>query len=264
MKLSGYNDTMKSIDDMKTVCRLAVALANAKFRQRIAGKYLGIFWYILEPLAFFLILLFLQANIGANAIPRYPAYLLLGIIMLNFFLSSTGSALASMRENKNLIQSVNIRTQALPLATVIQFCYSHFFEFLLFIVVVVLMRNFSWSIVWYPVIFLFYALFILGCSYILATVGVFIEDFNNIWNVLSRLLWLGTPLFYVLSPGSLLYDANRVNPLYYFLTAARDVVVYDAVPGAGLVVLLLAISLGTLAVGFLIFTRYRRRFAEFI
>jgi len=255
---------MKAIDDMRTVCRLSFALANAKFRQRIAGRYLGILWYILEPLAFFLILLFLQANIGAAAIPRYPAYLLIGIIMLNFFVSCTGSALTSMRENKNLIQSVNIRTEALPLATVIQFCYSHFFEFVLFVVAIVIANDFSWNIVWYPVVFFVYAAFVLGCSYVLATIGVFIEDFNNIWSVASRLIWLGTPVFYVLTEGNLLYDANRLNPLYYFLTAARQAVVYGVMPDGTLIAVLISVSVSTLAVGLAIFAKYRRRFAEFI
>jgi len=262
-----YRDTMsrmKALDNLGIVCRLALALANARFKQRIAGRYLGIFWYMLEPLAFFLILLFLQANIVANTIPQYPAYLLLGIIMLNFFVSSTTNALASMRESKNLIQSVNIRTEALPLATVIQFCYSHMFEFALFVVTVLIIKDFSWNVVWYLPVFFFYAIFVLGCSYILATAGVFIEDFKNVWTVLSRLIWLGTPVFYALTDRNLLYLANLFNPLYYFLLAARDAVIYGIMPDCSLLLSLPIFSLAVLVFGLAIFERYKRRFAEFI
>ena len=255
---------MKPIGALESTVRLGLALARVRFKQRIAGRYLGILWYVLEPLAFFLILFFLQVDIGAGGIPHYPAYLLLGLIMLNFFLGSTGSAVNSMRESKNLIQSVNIRTEALPLSIVIQFCYSHAFEFLLFLGALFVFGDFSWSAAWYPLIFFVYVVFVLGCSYILATIGVFIEDFGNIWNVLSRLIWLGTPVFYVLTPGNLLSDANRLNPLYYFLSVARDAVVYGVMPSPALLVFLPLGSLAVLGAGLALFMRYRRRFGEFI
>jgi ABC-type polysaccharide/polyol phosphate export permease len=75
---------------------LSWALALARFKLRIAGRYLGIFWYVLEPLAFFIILLSLQVNVGAGSIPHYSAYLLLGLIMTNFFIGTTGSGKSTL------------------------------------------------------------------------------------------------------------------------------------------------------------------------
>ena len=244
--------------------RLAFALAEARFWLRNAGSYIGIFWYVLEPLVFFLILIFLQTNVGASSIPEYPAYLLLGLIMVNFFIGATTGAVRSMRDNNGLIQSVTVDTEAVPLSAVIQFIFSHAFELVLFIIVALLFHDLSWHIIWYPVIFSVYVVFVSGSAFILATLGVFIEDLFNIWAVASRLLWLGTPIFYSLSPGNPLYVLNRFNPLYYFITYGRDLVVYGVVPDpAGMVTLVFG-SIATLAVGVILFSKNKRKFGEFL
>lgn len=246
------------------IMRLSWALALARFKLRIAGRYLGIFWYILEPLAFFLILLSLQINVGAASIPHYPAYLLLGLIMTNFFIGTTGSAVGSVRENRSLIQSISIPQEVLPISTVIQFCFSHGIEVIFLVVALLYYGLFSWSIAWYLPIFAVYAVFVLGLSFLISALGVFIEDLNNIWAVGSRLLWLGTPIFYALVPGTLLSRANGFNPLYHFITFARTVVVYDSLPKLSSMIGIILLAVLTLILGIMVFSKTKKRFGEFL
>ncbi len=249
---------------IRYILRLSWALAWARFKLRIAGRYLGIFWYILEPLAFFLILLSLQINVGAASIPRYPEYLMLGLIMTNFFISTISGSIGSIRENKNMVQSISIPQEVLPLSTVIQFCFSHAIEFLFFIVIIIYYGMFSWVVLWYIPIFVVFATFVLGLSFLFATLGVFIEDLNNIWSVGSRLLWLGTPIFYALTPGTLLARANDFNPLYYFMTFARTTVVYSSVSETAFIFGVIILSVLTLIIGEAVFSKTKISFGEYL
>ena len=69
---------------LKKTITLSVALARAHFKLRNEGIYLGIAWYLLNPLLLFAILFFVFSDRLGSSIPYYPAYLFLGIIMFNY------------------------------------------------------------------------------------------------------------------------------------------------------------------------------------
>jgi len=58
------------ISKIKKTLSLGFSLASAQFKLRNEGSYLGVLWYLLEPLSFFAILLFLAGVISDSAIYR--------------------------------------------------------------------------------------------------------------------------------------------------------------------------------------------------
>lgn len=244
--------------------RLAGTLAVSRFWLRNAGSYLGVLWYLLEPLVFFLLILLLRPSLFVADIPQYPSYVLLGLIMVNFFVATTSAAVKSLRDSRDLVKSVSMPLESLPLSTVLQFCLSHTFEFALFVVFAAAYGELRMTVLVYPAIFAVYALFTLGMSFLLATVGAFIEDLGNIWPAFSRLLWLATPIFYAITPGSFLSVINQLNPISHFIGFAREIVVYgrapDVVAFGGLMFGSLALAAGSVG----LFCALRKRFAELL
>jgi ABC-type polysaccharide/polyol phosphate export permease len=106
-------------------------------------------------------------------------------------------------------------------------------------------------------------MFILGFSFILSTLGVYMNDLNNVWAVFVNLLWFATPIFYLIPSGNIAI-INKINPIFYFIDAGRSIVVYHKVPSFN--VLLIIFLLGTvfLSAGLLIFEKYKNKFAELI
>ncbi|HTE48302.1 MAG TPA: ABC transporter permease [Candidatus Paceibacterota bacterium] len=255
---------MPKTRSLLSTLRLGFTLAEARFRIRNAGSYLGIFWYLLEPLVFFIIIILIQGNLGIKPIENYQAYVLLGLIMVNFFVNAMTGAIRSIRDNRYLVKSINLDLEALPLSVVIQFCFSHFFEFLLFIIFILYYHSFSWTIIFYPLIFIVFAIFMIGLAFIAASLGAFIEDFDNIWIVFSRVLWLATPIFYALTPGTFLYKINLFNPLYYLINIGRQIVIYDSFPGFTPILTTLVLSFATFGLGRGIFARSKKKFIEFL
>ncbi len=254
-----YINMLKKI---KKILSLSFSLAVAQFKLRNEGSYLGIFWYLLEPLSFFAILLFLGGVISNNSIPNYPLYLFLGLIMFNFFLAVTSHACTVMNFNSGFIKSIKISPESFVLANAFQFAFSHIFEIIIFII---FMFFYKASLVFLPaylVIFFFFFLFVLGVSFALATLGVYLIDLNNIWQVAGRFLFFATPIFYLIPKNTWLFALSVFNPLYHFTSIARDIVIYGALPVFRGMFLVALISVLIFLSGLFIFEKNKNKFAE--
>jgi lipopolysaccharide transport system permease protein len=248
--------------EIKSVVGLSLSLAKANFKVRNEGSFLGIFWYLLEPLSFFVILFFISETISQNSIAQYPLYLFIGLIMFNFFNAVTSFSTKVISNNAGFIKSLKIRSEAFVLAGVWQFVFSHIFELIaLIIFAIILQANLGWF-VFYFIILLFFILFTTGVSLILSVVGVYIGDLHNVWNVFSRLLWFATPIFYVANTQSLIGKINIFNPLYYFIHTTREVVIYQRIPSMATLITIVFGSIVMFAIGLFVFEKFKNSLAE--
>ncbi|MCX6760298.1 MAG: ABC transporter permease, partial [Candidatus Nealsonbacteria bacterium] len=85
---------------IRHILALSFVFAKVKFKLKNEGSYLGIFWYLLSPILTFLILFFIFSDRLGNDIYLYPIYLLLGIIIFNFFQYTTLEAARNIHEDK--------------------------------------------------------------------------------------------------------------------------------------------------------------------
>jgi len=252
----------KGFNKLKSIMGLSLSLAKSYFKTRNEGSYLGILWYLLTPLAFFAIITAMGQIINAKPEKDYPLYLFLGLIMFNFFLNSTLSSVKSMANNSGFLKSIKTTPESFVIAIALEFIFAHFFEIILFSLFMVYFKVNLIGLVFYPLIFLLLLLFTLGMSFILATIGVYISDFNNVWDVFCKLLWFITPIFYFAISGTILYEFNLFNPLYYYISAARDVVIYTKIPEINMIVNMVIISIITFVLGLFVFNLNKNKFAE--
>jgi len=247
-----------------SILGLALQLAKANFKLKNEGSFIGIFWYLLEPFLLFAIILGIQSTFWGGFKEGYPLYLLLGLIMFNFFSVTTGTVTGVIAGSSNLIKSIKINHESLIISKVLEGIISHFFEILLFIGFMIYFKS---SLVWiliYPLIFGFFVLFVLGVSFILATLGVYIVDMNNAWRVITRLLFFLTPLFYVVEKGTLLYQISLFNPVFYFITIARELIINNSIPKYWMIEIAIGVSLISFVAGVFVFNRYKNKFAEMV
>ncbi|MDD5193693.1 MAG: ABC transporter permease [Candidatus Nanoarchaeia archaeon] len=252
----------ENYNKLKSILGLSLSLAKANFKVRNEGSYLGIFWYLLEPLCFFLVIILLRAVINQKSIDSYPLYLFLGLIMFNFFNGATGISSKILVQSSGFIKSMNIHKEAFVISVVLQYIFSHIFEMILFIFFIIYFKASLSGLIYYPFIFIFLCLFTLGISFILSTIGVYINDLFNVWNVVMRVLWFATPIFYVLTEESILYRFNLFNPMYYFLDNARQWIIYNTIPSINSLLIMIMLGIGIFAIGLIIFEKNKIKFAE--
>src|SRR5665213_2934141 len=85
-------------------------LVRTDFKLRYQGSVLGYAWSLLRPLLLFIILyvVFVKFLKLGNGVPHYPVYLLLGIVLWNFFVEMTVMSLGSIVGRGDLIRKIRI------------------------------------------------------------------------------------------------------------------------------------------------------------
>jgi lipopolysaccharide transport system permease protein len=249
---------------IKHTLELSLALAKAGFKLRNEGTWLGILWYLLAPILTFLLMLgIFKDRLGAD-IPSYPLYLLLGIILFNFFQKTTDESIRIIRTNNKIIKSINFPKESLIGSVVMKTFFSHIFEIVILIVFLMCFRIPIKTMLFYPLILIFLSIFSFGASLILASFETYFFDLDNIWRFAARLIWLGTPIFYAIGEQNRLYFVNLFNPMFYFIAVARDLIIYVKTPQYWMMLGLAGYSILALLLGLLIFNRLKIKFAEII
>ncbi len=245
--------------------KLAIQLAKAEFKMRNEGSYLGILWYLLNPILTFSILYLVFSDRLGRGIELYPAYLMLGIIMFNFFQSATSeSSKAILREYHHLIKSISFPRESLILSIIIKGIFSHAFEIALFAIVLAFLHASAFGIILYVPILALLSIFVYGMSLAISSLTVYFVDLDNIWSFASKIIWFGTPIFYAIESQARLYQANLLNPMYYLITLARDVVIYGQAPSPLILWGAIGFSIGSCALGMALFSKLKPDFAELI
>ncbi len=249
----------------REILETSYSLAKANFKVRNEGSYLGILWYLFNPLSYFVIILYLRGVLFSVAeINYYPIYLLLGLIMLNFFNQSIGLSIDLIRNNAGFIKSMKIPYEIFVLSIVFQAIFSHIFELLLVTVLFIYFHVSLIGIIWYLFVFILYIFFTLGLCFLFSTIGLYFSDFRNIWLIFAQLLLFVTPIFYVVNPGNYIFFGNLLNPLFYFMTTARDVAIYAVTPPIWMSLGILGMSIASLVIGYGFFHKFKNRFAEYV
>lgn len=121
----------------------------------------------------------------------------------------------------------------------------------------------TWLVVLYPVILLVQYVLTLGISFIVSAITVYVRDLEHIIGVVMMAAFYATPIVYRLDqlPENLRI-IMQLNPMTYIIDAYRDIFYYQQMPDFYHLGLLFAISLVLLIIGYLIFNKLQKGFAE--
>ncbi len=250
--------------ELARVLKLSFPLAVAQFKLKNEGSYLGIIWYLLNPLLLFMLLILVFGDRLGTGIQDYPLYLLIGIIAFNFFQRTTTEATRIVHENAHLIKSINFPRAALAGSIILKTLFQHMFEV---IVLGALMLYFGvpvFRLLFYLPVLLVLIAFSFGVCLCFSAIAVYFPDLENIWLFASRLLWFATPIFYDIGGQGRLFFLNLFNPLYYMIRASRELIIYGTRPSSWVLAGALVYALAGIVIGTSIFNLLKRKLAELI
>ena len=201
-------------------------LVRTDFKLRYQGSVLGYAWSLLRPLLIFLILyiVFVKFLKLGTGIPHYPVYLLLGIVIWNFFIEMTTQSLTSIVGRGDLIRKIRIPRWIIVVSSSISALINFTLNFIVvFIFIFITHVNFLNTSFWLPLILLEVYLFALGVSFFLAAAYVKFRDISYIWEVLLQAGFYLTPILYPLSriTNVTLQKVLLLNPMAQTIQAAR-------------------------------------------
>jgi ABC-2 type transport system permease protein len=205
-------------------------LVRTDFKLRYQGSALGYAWSLLRPLMIFVILyvVFVKfLKLGAG-VPHYPVYLLLGIVLWNFFNEMTVQSLGSIVGRGDLIRKIRIPRWIIVLSSSISALINLFLNLIVISVFMFINHvDLMSTILWLPFILVEVYLFALGLSMFLSAAFVRFRDINYIWEVLMQAGFYLTPILYPLSRITNLTFQKLIllNPMGQAIQDARYVLV---------------------------------------
>jgi ABC-2 type transport system permease protein len=205
---------------------LLAELVRTDFKLRYQGSVLGYAWSLLRPLLILLILyiVFVKFLRIGKGIPHYPVYLLLGIVIWNFFNEMTSQSLASIVGRGSLIRKIRIPRWIIILSSSVAAVISLLLN--LIVVAVFAVVNHvepTGTIIWLPLILLEVYVFALGASLFLSALYVKYRDISYIWEVILQAGFYLTPIIYPLAliTNITLQKLIMLNPMAQTIQSAR-------------------------------------------
>lgn len=209
-------------------------LVITDFKVRYQGSVLGYVWTLLRPLALFVILylVFAQFLGVGDSIPYFPVYLLLGIVLWNYFVEVTTGGVASIVSSGDLIRKINFPKYVIILAgsfsALINLCINLIVIAGFMFVTDVPVRG---NLLLLPLIIAQLFIFALALAFLLSATYVKARDVNYIWEVVLQAGFYATPILY---PIALVVEKNEyaakllmLNPMAQIIQDARYVTVTE-------------------------------------
>lgn len=253
---------------------LLTELVRTDFKLRYQGSVLGYAWSLLRPLLLFAILyvVFVKfLRIGGN-IEHYPVYLLLGIVIWNFFSEMTTQSATSIVARGDLIRKIKIPRWIIVISSSLSATINLFLNLIVVgILAVANQVDFSINVLLLPLSLLQVYVFALGISFLLAAAYVKYRDVNYIWEVLLQAGFYLTPILYPLSmiPNLTFQKIILLNPVAQAIQGARHAILGDVAVttraifnGGWYMYVPTLIVILVVVVGALYFKRESRYFAE--
>jgi ABC-2 type transport system permease protein len=205
-------------------------LVRTDFKLRYQGSVLGYVWSLLRPLLLFTILYlvfikFLKVNYD---VPHSAVYLLMGIVLWNFFLELTAGSIGSVVGRGDLIRKIKIPRWLIVLSSSLSAVISLLLNIIVIGVFMVLNHvSISLDILWFPLIILELYLFGMGLALFLSAAFVKYRDVTYIWEVTCQALFYLTPLLYPVAKlhWPIVRQIIFSSPLSQTIQAARYTVV---------------------------------------
>ncbi len=241
-------------------------LVARDFKTKYKRSVLGIFWSFLNPLLTMCVQYFVFSTIFKSDIPHYVAYLLVGIVVFNFFSEACGMSLTAIAGNASLITKVYVPKYIYPLTRVISSVINLGISLIPLVLVSlgtgVALRKSTVLAVYFLSCTI---IFSLGLGLLLSAAMVFFRDTQFLWGVLSMIWMYVTPIFY---PESILPDNFKIilwiNPLYHFLKNTRICILDGISPEPTVYLHCMLLALGVLGIGSWIFRKVQDRFILYL
>ena len=211
-------------------------LVQRELKRKYSRSRLGILWSVLNPLLSMAVLSLVFSTMFRKSIENYPVYYLTGLILWNFFTGATNAAMTSLADNRTLLLQTRFPRAVFPLSRVLASFVNFLYSLAAYAVILAVFSiRPAWTMALFVPIVALLGLFVMGVGFLLSILYAYFGDIRHLYGVLLTLWMYLSALFY---PVSLLPEAMQKvigeNPIYCYIAAARDCMMYGQVPPAGL------------------------------
>jgi lipopolysaccharide transport system permease protein len=255
---------MQSASSISHYLDVVVVLAQKDFKVRYRNSVLGFLWSLLNPLAYMAILTLVFSLLLRVSIPNFAPWVLIGLLVWRFFSIGTAQGLGSIVANPSLVSKVYVPRYIIVLSNNIANFLGATLEFIvLFPLLAILGVNMTGYALFLAPVLVLEFLLVFGLSLSLSSLNLKYRDFYQLWDIALQLGFFLSPI---------VYDANLIperfrfvyslNPVTSLIQSTRSIFLLHQLPPTFDIGVIVSSVVILLLVGFLIFGRLEKRFAE--
>lgn len=238
---------------------------------RYRGSVMGIAWSFLNPVLMLAVYTFVFSvvfkarwNAGSDSKTEFAVVLFAGMIVYSLFAECVNRSPSLILSNVNYVKKVVFPLEILAWVALGSALFHMAISLLVWIIFYASINlSLNWTILFLPLVLFPLVMFIMGISWVLASLGVYLRDIAQMVGVATTILMFLSPVFF---PVASLPEKYRpfiyANPLTFIIEQARDVLIWGKLPDW---TWLGVYSLGGIIValaGFAWFQKTRKGFAD--
>jgi lipopolysaccharide transport system permease protein len=219
---------------------LVLAMVKHEILSKYRGSYIGLLWAILYPMMMLGVFTFVFSGIfqarwsvgQETSTIEFALILFCGLLLFNFFADSISRAPSLVLRNTNFVKKVIFPLEILSVVDIAVALFHWVLGMIVWLGVYLLFIGIPHlTVLWFPVIIGPAIFIMLGLSWFLAALGVYIKDVAQIIGVVVSALMFLSPVFYPLSAIPEKYQGILVlNPLTVPIEQMRQIMYWGIQP----------------------------------
>jgi len=237
------------------------SLVRRELRGRYKGSVLGFLWTYINPLCQVIVYSMVFSVIFRVNIDKFYLYLIIGMMPWTFFNTSVQGGSTCIRAQSDMVKKIYFPREVIP----ISYVTSAFVNMLLSFIIVLISGywfNFK-ALIFLPLIIIFEYMLALGIAFIVSAITVYFRDLEQIMGVVMMAWIYVTPIMYNMDYVPEQYRKLVVlNPMTPIVEVYHQILYYRIIPTTNYLLLAFIESIIVLILGFVIFAKMDRNFAE--
>lgn len=216
-------------------------LVITDLKLRYQDSWLGYLWSLLRPLAFFVILYIIFGKFvkTLTGIDHPALYLLLGVVVWNYFAEVTNLSVASIVGRGDLIRKISFPKYVIVLAG----SFSALINLGISLVIVLAFMAITGvapsidALLYAPLLIAELFIFAIAIAFFLSAVYVRLRDVGYIWELFMQAAFYATPILYSLTfvTNATVQQGMLLNPIAQIIQDLRYVLITPKAPTIGTV-----------------------------
>lgn len=235
-----------------------------EIRGRYKNSFLGVLWTFLNPLLQLAVYALIFPLILKTTQPYYVIFVCVGLIPWTFFTTSVSQSAFTVVANGNIVKKVYFPREILPISVVASGAVNFMISTLIILAFVIFSGlGVTKYIIFYPLILLIQCILQLGIAFILSAITVYLRDVEHFVQIILMVLFYATPIVY---SGDSIPEAFKfiitLNPMAHILEGYRAIFYNQTMPDMASLGIVLLGSLILCVIGYYIFKKLQKGFAE--
>ncbi len=232
---------------------------------------MGLIWSFVTPLLMLFIYTFVfkyvfkaRWGVAGEVQLNFAMVLFLGLTIHAILSDIISRSPGLILSNVNFVKKVVFPLEILPWVAFLSALFNFAIGFLLlFCFILIELHSIPVAALYLPLILLPYFVLVLGLSWILAALGVYVRDIQHISGTLATLLLFMSPVFYSIDNLPETFQSwILLNPIALIVEECRTVLFYNEAPDFKALAIYSCVALLVVVLGFWMFQKSRKGFAD--